>query len=228
MNAGAEFSLVPKLMLVLYHRYEYGAQPIDLSGHDNHGRIVRKSQSASAEELGAAAGHGLRFDGATTRVVVPPSPSLESLGAVRIDARLRLEAGGHRRTIVEGFLAFSFFIESDGKLGGTIYTGHDWYGAYSTASVVPIDHPIDVSFLFDGLTSILEVDRRVVAAAEWPIGPASGVAWPFGLNIGAWPDADRRMFQGVMYELKIWRARSQESGPLLSERRAQRVDNPCA
>jgi hypothetical protein len=217
MNARAELSLVPKLTLVLHHRYGYGARAIDLSGHDNHGRVVRASESASVVEQSEAGGHGLRFDGVTTRVVVPPSPSLESLGAVRINVRLLLEARGHRRTIVEGFLAISFFVEPDGILAGTIYTGHHWYGAYSNAPVVPTDHPVDLSFVYDGLaTSILQVDRRIVAVAERPIGPVPGVAWPFGLNIGGWPDADRRMFQGIIYELKIWRARTHESGPLLS------------
>jgi hypothetical protein len=212
VNARAELSRIPKLTLALHHTYGYGAQAIDFSGHDNHGRIVRESESASAEEQSAAARRGLRFDGVTTRVVVPPSPSLQSLGAVRINARLCLEAGGHRRTIVEGFLAFSFFIEPDGKLGGTIYTGYDWYGAHSSAPVVPTDHPVELSFFYDGLaTSILQVERRIVAVAERPIGPVSGVAWPFGLNIGGWPDADRRMFQGVIYELKIWRGRTRES-----------------
>jgi hypothetical protein len=217
VNARAELSRVPKLALVLHHRYGYCARAIDLSGHDNHGHVVRASESASAVEQSAAAGHGLRFDGVTTRVVVPPSPSLESLGAVRIDVRLLLEAGGHRRTIVEGFLAISFFVEPDGRLAGTIYTGHNWYGAYSNAPVVPTDHLVDLSFVYDGLaTSILRVDGRIVAVSERPIGPVSGVAWPFGLNIGGWPDADRRMFQGVIYELKIWRARTRESGPILS------------
>jgi hypothetical protein len=217
VNARVELSRVPKLTLVLHHRYGYGARAIDLSGHDNHGQVVRASEPASAVEQRVADGHGLRFDGVATRVVVPPSPSLESLGAVRVDVRLLLEAGGHRRTIVEGFLAISFFVEPDGRLAGTTYTGHHWYGAYSNAPVVPTDHSVDLSFVYDGLTtSILRVDGRIVAVTERPIGPVSGVAWPFGLNIGGWPDADRRMFQGVIYELKIWRARIRESGPLLS------------
>jgi hypothetical protein len=60
------------------------------------------SDSATAKERTAAVSDGLRFDGLTTRVVVPPSPSLRSLGALRIDARLLLETGEHRRT-VEGY-----------------------------------------------------------------------------------------------------------------------------
>ncbi len=212
VNARAQFSRVPGLTLVLHHAYGYGVQAKDLSGHDNHGRIVRESESAIADEQSAPARHGLRFDGVTTRVVVPPSPSLESLGAVKINVRLLIEAGRHRRTIVEGFLAFSFFIEPDEKLAGTIYTGYDWYGAHSSAPVVPTGHPVELSFFYDGLmTSILQVDRRIVAVAERPIGPVSGVAWPFGLNIGGWPDADRRMFQGIIYELKIWRGRTRQS-----------------
>jgi hypothetical protein len=31
------------------------------------------------------------------------------------------------------------------------------------------------------------------------------VGWPFGLNIGAWPDKDRRVFKGRIDEVKLWR-----------------------
>jgi hypothetical protein len=211
VNGRAALSRVPQLMLVLHHRYSSGAQAFDLSGHDNHGRVVRGSESSTVDERTAPKGDGLRFDGLTTRVVVPPSSSLTSLGAVRVDARLLVQAGEHRRTIVEGFLAMSFYIEPDDSLGGGVYTGHHWCGAYSNARVVPTARPIDVSFLYDGLaTSILQVDRRIVATVDRPLGTVRSIEWPFGLNVGAWPDADRRMFRGIIYELKIWRARRPE------------------
>jgi hypothetical protein len=217
MNRRVALSQFPKLALVLHYRYGGGAQAVDLSGYNNHGRVVhRGSDSATVEERTTAASDGLRFDGLTTRVVVPPSPSLQSLGAVRIDAQLLLEAGKHRRTIVEGFLAMSFFVEPDNALAGTVYTGHRWYGAYSRTGIVPTGRLINVSFLYDGLTtSILQIDGRTVALAERPLGPVRSVEWPFGLNVGAWPDGDRRMFRGIMYELKIWRARTPGFGLLL-------------
>lgn len=194
------------MRLVLHHRYGAHDQAVDLSGHGNDGRVLGACPAQPGVPITPP---GLRFDGHTTRVVVPPSESLRCLGALRVDARLLLEPGKHRRTIVEGFLAFSFFVEPNGALGGTVYTGQHWYGAYSEPGLVPDGQVVELGFLYDGeVTSLVQIGGRTVAVSQRPLGPVRTVEWPFGLNVGGWPDGDRRMFRGIMSELKVRRSRT--------------------
>jgi len=188
---------VPPLDLVVHHRYTDGT-PADLSGHGNDGH-----------RLGAAPGGVDVFDGATTRVVVFPSPALQPLGAVQVRARVMVEELGDRRTIVEGYLAFALGVEANGALAAGVLSAGRWHSVTSAPGAVPVGEEVDVGFLYDGRdTALLTIDGAVVGSSYVPLGPVAGVQWPYGLNIGAWPDADLRVFKGRIAEVRLWRTAS--------------------
>jgi Concanavalin A-like lectin/glucanases superfamily len=187
--------------LVLWHRYRDG-RAADLSGFGNHGRV-----EGPVPAPGRAPGSGsLAFDGVDDRVVVLPSKSLRDLRALRVSAWIWLEGLGGRRTIVEGYGAFSFLIEPDGILEGTIYNGSRWEGVRSRPDLLPFRRWVEVTYVYDGVdTSALWVDREQVGLNLRPYGRIEPVGWPFGLSVGAWPNQDKRVFHGRIEEVKLWR-----------------------
>lgn len=187
------------LELVVYHKFTSG-DATDHSGWGNHGRMFGPTPVAGRRR-------GLAFDGVDDRVVVLPSASLSAMGAIRTLVSARLDVGGQRRTLVEGYLSFSLLVESDGSLAGFVYVENGWRGVQSTAGTILPGRWLDLELTYDGRdTFILRVGEDVVGSRVHVAGPVNGVQWPFGLNIGAWPDADRRMFKGAIKQVQVWRA----------------------
>jgi hypothetical protein len=150
--------------------------------------------------------HGLRFDGLGTRVVVPPSPTLTQPGGLRAHALFLLDDLHHRRTLIEGYLAFSLLVRRDGTLAGGLYIGGEWHLIESAAGAIEPGRWTSAALTYDGrATIVLTIDGEITASHIRALGPAGAVAWPFGLNVGAWPDADLRMFRGTMREATLWR-----------------------
>ncbi len=182
--------------LVMRHDYTTGSAA-DGSGLGNHGHTF--GDPAFGPE-------GLAFDGQRTRVAVPPSPTLAGLSGVRVTVRLRVDALGERRTIIEGYLAFAVVVEKDGALNGGVYTAERWDGAASEPGLVPLGRWVEVAFVYDGRdTAMLWLDGVAVGSRLLPMGPIGGVAWPYGVSIGAWPDQDLRMFSGAISGVELWR-----------------------
>ncbi len=182
---------------VVVHRY--GAEPVarDRSGHENHGHLVCTTLVGDHAALA--------FDGVRSRVVVAPSRSLRSLNDLLAAVEVRVDAAPERTTLVEGYLSFSLVVEPDRRLGGYLYAGDRWFGLQSTSNLVPLGQWITVAFHYDGSSHLLlQLDGRVVAAKEVALGPALGVAWPLGLNLGGWPDDDSRMLHGMLRWFELW------------------------
>jgi hypothetical protein len=192
--------------LVLWHQYA-GGQAEDRSGFGNHGRI-----EGPVPAEGRSHGSGsLAFDGVDDRIVVLPSPSLNDLSALRVSAWIWLEELGGRRTIVEGYGSFSLLVEPDGILEGTIYNGSRWEGVRSRQNLLPFSEWVNVTYVYDGArTSALYMNAERVGFNLRPLGRIEPVRWPFGLNIGAWPDQNKRVFKGRIEELKLWRISSEQ------------------
>jgi hypothetical protein len=186
---------MPASELVVHHKYASGSCD-DLSGHGNHGHTTAVPRSPD----------GIVFDGHSTRVVVFPSSSLAGLGGIRARARVCVDELGDRRTIMEGYLAFSFSAEPDGALAGSILTGQEWHEIRTPPSTVPLHRWVDVSYSYDGTDSAaISLDGRIVAAQYANLGSIGAIDWPYGLNIGAWPDDATRVFCGRMTEVWLWR-----------------------
>jgi hypothetical protein len=187
----------PTFELVVHHNYASGSAT-DLCGYRNHGHRLGDPDNHDGDIT--------RFDGRASRVVVFPSATLTDLRGVCGHARLRLDRLGDRRTIVEGYLAFAFVVDPDGSLAASVYTGHRWEEVRTRPGAVPLGRWVDVGFLYDGWdTASLTIDGNVAAARYLPVGSVASVAWPYGLNIGAWPDRDLRVFDGHIKEMSLWR-----------------------
>jgi hypothetical protein len=167
--------------LVLRHRYRHGLA--DESGHGNDG--YRSGP----------------------RVFVPPSPSLTRAGAFRVRVAATARELGQRRTLVEGYLSFALFVERDGSLGAGVLDRGGWTGLHSAPETVAVDAALEIVFDWcrDGVLGLWLDDRVVAQGMSAPNG-AHGLSWPFGLSIGAWPDADLRTWQGSIDEVVVWRA----------------------
>jgi hypothetical protein len=179
------------------------AGPVDLSGRGSafQARHVRPVEGRTPRTL------AMGFDGSRSRVVVLPSAALADLGGVRVTTWLWVDDVVGRHTIVEGYLAFALFIDADRSIGGTVYNGFDWGGVRSGPGVVPLRRWLRVAFGYDGVdTSTIHLDGALRAHEYSPLGSVLGVEWPYGLNVGAWPDGDRRVLHGRIEELKLWRA----------------------
>jgi Concanavalin A-like lectin/glucanases superfamily len=188
--------------LVLNYLFD-GGTAIDGSGWDNHGRVIGPTPCRGRSGRRTA----LAFDGIDDRVIALPSESLSSLGGVRALVSARLDSGGQRRTLVEGYLSFSLQVEADASVSGSIYVDENWPGVRSPAGTMLPGSWLDVEFVYDGRdTFLLRVDDVIVANRVRTSGRVDSVRWPFGLTVGAWPDGDRRMFEGAIDEVQVWRA----------------------
>jgi hypothetical protein len=176
--------------------------PVDISAR---GHTVQ-SHYVNAVDGRMPATTAMGFDGSRSRIVVFPSPEFGRLGGIRVNCWVWVAGVGSRHTIVEGYLAFALFIEANRSLSGTVYDGFDWGGVHSDPNVVPLRRWVKIVFMYDGIdTCTLHLDDKLCAAEFTPLGRVQGVAWPYGLSIGAWPDADKRVFDGRIEELTLWR-----------------------
>ncbi len=187
--------------LVLHHRYA-SRDARDLSGHGNHGYGALRCDDGNG-------GGSVLFDGVRDRIFVPPSKTLSRPGGIRAELVVSLDELGHRRTLIEGYLSFAVYVEPDGSLGASVYRYLNWYGVRSPPGLVPLGTWVTITFTYtdDGILALL-LNGDLVAEAYRMLGPANGIDWPFGLSIGAWPDADRRLLKGRVTEVKLWRAAS--------------------
>jgi uncharacterized protein YeaC (DUF1315 family) len=187
--------------LVLHHRYD-DPRPHDLSGNGNYGYGAPHRGPGSRPGRKAAL-----FDGSADRIFVTPSHTLTRPGDIRADLTVKLDAFGHRRTLIEGYLSFAVGVEGDGALGGSVYRAQQWTGVQTGPGLVPLDTWITVTFVYtkDG-AMMLSMNGETVAESYQELGEAAGLAWPFGLNIGAWPDGDQRLWQGCIEEVMLWRS----------------------
>jgi hypothetical protein len=187
--------------LILSHQYHHGAA-LDSSGFENHGRV----EGPALAEGRLAGTRALGFDGVGDRIVIPPSRSLRDIRALRVDATVFLDELGGRRTILEGFSSFALLVEPDGVLEGTIYNGSRWEGVRGPEHGMPLRRWVRITYVYDGLnTSVLYLDDEELALDMRPLGEMEPVSWPFGLNVGAWPDRNHRMFKGKIEEIQVWR-----------------------
>jgi len=176
--------------------------PVDVSGHGGAVRAVH----VRAVEGPTAHGPAMEFDGRRSRIAVLPSPTLDEIEGVRVTARIWIDTLMGRHTVLEAYLAFALFIEADGSVGATVYSGTDWGGLRSDPGVVPLRRWVDMEYSYDGIdTSEIHLDGALQAQEYSSFGPVRGVQWPYGVSVGAWPDADKRMFQGRMDAVRLWR-----------------------
>jgi hypothetical protein len=184
--------------LLLHHDYRKG-EAVDLSGNNNHGRLC----SPVIVEGRVPGTKALSFNGINDRVIVAP-PAAE-FGAVRITSWVRVEKLGSRQNIVEGFLSFALFIEGNGSLRASLYRDSKWHSLSSDPGLVPTREWVRTEYIYNGSDlSALYIGERLVASRYGYLGKVRSVRWPFGLHIGAWPDADKYALKGRIENMKLW------------------------
>ncbi len=131
--------------------------------------------------------------------------SLRRFAGLRIQALIRPDAVVRRRNIVEGWMSFAFFVESDGRLTATVFDGRDWTGPDSGAVTVPTGRWSRVAFQHDGVSEgILVLDGRVVGRNH-DMPPVMHQPQQV-IGVGRWPRGDDRYtFRGRLGQVCIER-----------------------
>jgi len=165
------------------------------------------------------------FQDPNDRLVIPVrDDSLQRFTGLRINARIWPMPIARRQNIVEGWMAFAFFVETGQRLMGGIYDGQNWTAVSSNAGVVPLNEWSQVSFEYDGISvGILTLNGKMVGEN---LQMSLGMQQPQqNITIGHWPNGDGRYtFVGYIgrviidkrdYE-DIWR---EAVGAMLCDRR---------
>jgi hypothetical protein len=188
-----------ELVFDLRHR---DGHPVDASG-----RGVELSPRNVGSAPGVTTGsRAMAFDGRSSRLSVLPSAVPGDLRAVRVSSWTWTDDLVGRQTVMEAYLAFALFVDADGSIGATMYNGFDWGGVRTDAGIMPVRRWVHMTLDYDGRdTSTIELDGHLVAEEAAAYGPVRAAHWPYGVSIGAWPDADKRVFSGRLDEVRLWR-----------------------
>lgn len=186
------------LPLVLHHDYRRG-DATDLSGRGNHGIVVDADVDPSTGR------DGLALDGRTSRVIVPPAESMARTTRLRVTVTARLDELRERSNLVEGYLSFALLVHGDGSIQGGTYDGSRWLSVRSGSSLVRRRVWNEITLVCQPwFASSLYVNGVLTAWDRRRQAEINPIDWPFGTNVGAWPDADAFMLKGNIRELYVW------------------------
>jgi concanavalin A-like lectin/glucanase superfamily protein len=145
---------------------------------------------------------GIAFDNGT--VDVARHRDLDALQSFTIEATIApTRVGGARQNIVEGQTpAVALFIESNGKLVGSVHTAAGWMTVDSGSVAVRAGTTQRVTFTRDSNgKSELSIDGNTVGSGS-AAGPIQNVG-PLGFRIGRGIDGATFPFSGTLVELSI-------------------------
>jgi len=201
--------------LVIDHSYALGIA-WDKTLYRNHG-VPHQTQLGSGEYEGSLSfAKGRTAPG--SMVVVPTSPILRRMGAVRTRAQVYLNPRGttpRRHNIVEGHLSFAFAVYPDLSLKGSFLAPDDqWIGVQSRANIFPLRRWNLVEFWYDGVgAAAITLNNQTVASTAVPnallsrplAGAVRGIG-PLGVFVGHWAALDDRYtFDGYIRRLQVWK-----------------------
>lgn len=205
------------LKLILHHTYKSNGQAVDISHHGTHGFLT----SVTYQPDGTAQGSGvLAFSGGNSNVTVPNSEVWQRLGAVKIEMWVKLPPNPpvQRLNLVEGELAFAFFINSDRSLMGTFLgpaspgASPTWHGADSVnqspdgvARYVPLDQWVKLTYIHDGMSSLRLFIGDTLVAGNYNLVAGVPSVQLTGVHIGHWVGDNRYTLTGGIDTLKIWK-----------------------
>jgi len=116
---------------ILHYTFRRAGAAFDISAFHQHGHPsgVGFSQDGAAPDSGAVV-----FNGESGRVSVPYGEVWRDLGAIKVEALVRLDAFGMRHNLVEGFLSFALFVRGDGVVTGSFLAPKQAGGSQFAAS----------------------------------------------------------------------------------------------
>lgn len=136
-------------------------------------------------------------------VILVKDDSLQRFTGLKVEALVYPTSKTRRLNIVEGWMSFAFFVESNRSLMATIYDGHNWVPVKSGKVKVPLNKWSSVSFEYDGISiGLLTMNGTNVGSS---LNMPMGMRQPHqNITIGHWPSGDGRYtFIGNMGHARI-------------------------
>lgn len=116
---------------ILHYTFKRPFRAFDISSFHHHGRATGVGFNADGEESGSGA---MVFNGQSSRVQVPFGKAWQDLGAIKIEALVKIDELGTRHNLVEGLLSFALFVRADGVVTGSFLAPEEPDGSDVTAS----------------------------------------------------------------------------------------------
>jgi hypothetical protein len=189
--------------LVLSYSFENHAA-LDESGNGNHGMVHLPAADRWVDAPIPGVATAIRFDDLRSKVVVATRPSLAGWPGFQVRALFRPDPYARRINLVEAGSAFALFVEPDGKLMGTIYDGHWWYGVSSAPGFIQPGRWYSAQFLYDtAQVMVLRVNGALVDLRPTKGAPVHELDQN-GIQLGYWPGGDDRYtFAGLLGPVAI-------------------------
>jgi hypothetical protein len=116
---------------ILHYTFRRSSRAFDISAFHQHGSPFNIGFSKDGAEHDSGA---YVFNGQNSRVQVPYGEVWQELGALKVEALVRLDTLGVRHNLVEGFLSFALFVRGDGRVTGSFLAPKNSAGPGHSAS----------------------------------------------------------------------------------------------
>ena len=181
------------LELILRHEFSSLLPLRDLS--DNNANSVDQNVVHVLDSPASDEGY-YRYNGSSSRILVPFSTIWHNLTFIRIDAEIWIDSHGKRHNIVEGLMSFALYVRASGVLSAAIYGLTDDDSFSDTLGTQPADPPPGDGGIQGNtiMTANLGVDPEDPDADDGPVIPAGKKLDWVGVNsdTGFSPDGVRR------------------------------------
>lgn len=189
---------------VVYYRFENHAA-VDDSNNGNNGFVELPSESRWIDLPIPQVATAIKFDHPESKITLPPNQTLVGWSGFRIVVTFNPAPFNRRINLVESDGGFAFFVESDGRLMGTINDGKRFYGVESSPGTIKPGIWYTAEFRYDPASSFtLFLDGKLIRLRVTNSDPVlpPGLA---GIRIGYWPGGDNRYtFLGLMGPVTIY------------------------
>jgi hypothetical protein len=180
--------------LVLDHSYALGLA-WDKTPFRNHGVVYKAPPGGGYNSGSFSFAQGRAAPGAM--VVVPPSNSLDQLGAVRVRVLFSLApaAAARRHNLVEGHRSFALFVNANRSIQGSFLAPDDtWLGIRSAPDIVQPGQWQWAEFWYDGVgeAEILINDVRVAHGYRAAL-PLKAFNYPLRIDLARLYDLTRHL-----------------------------------
>jgi hypothetical protein len=177
---------------------------VDTSGNSNNGIPIRVTPGYPV----------FLYEQPGSRINIPPSPTLQNLGAMQAAVRFKLHPSGgpHRFNLTEGFESFALFVNEDYSIQGTILDATStWNGPSSPAGVVSTDAIHTAILACDGVNSVQVYLDGALVAGNYSIPGGVRAVGNLGIAVGHWPNpSDYYTFEGTIYEFILLKYDAQQ------------------
>jgi hypothetical protein len=167
---------------------------VDASGYSNNGIPIQVSPEYP----------GFLFNQPGSRISVPPSATLQNLGAIQAAVQFTLQPSGtlRRFNLAEGFESFALFVNPDYSVQGTILDATStWNGPISAPGVVSAGQTHTAILVCDGVNSIQVFLDGSLVAEDYAVSGSVRSVGSLGIAVGHWPNPPATYtFQGTIHQ----------------------------